>query len=120
MYNMLVHHTHAQLTGSEGLHSTRTGSVQSKLQKVIDNESRKRDKAVHPKQTEALNGIQTRNRHVSKLFLFVCVWVWSLQETRALSDLEEKLRSSRQLLSSKEHELRELHSLLTEVCGYVD
>ena len=37
------------------------------------------------------------------------------QEARALGELEEKLRSSRQVLSSKEQDLRELNSFLTQV-----
>ena len=45
----------------------------------------------------------------------VCVCVCVFQEARALGELEEKLRSSRQLLSSKEQDLRQLHSFLTQV-----
>lgn len=41
----------------------------------------------------------------------------NLQGERTLRDVEEKLYSSRQLLLSKEQELRELQSLLTGVCA---
>ena len=43
------------------------------------------------------------------------VWYHIAQEVKALGELEKKLRSSRQLLFSREQDLRNLHSHLSEV-----